>query len=128
MIGSNFKFPKAYKLTNKKEIATLLSKGEAFFVFPIKAVVLPMATIAVPYQILVTVPKKRVPLSTKRNLLKRRIREAFRTQQQIVQPLQLPLHIAFIYITEQIIEQQEIQKSIIKILNKIATRYDASNK
>lgn len=68
-------------------------------------------------RIMVSVPKKLFKRAVKRNLLKRRIRESWRLQKQSMNAS--GVDILFTYSTKDILEFQEIQRSVAKIIEKV---------
>ena len=68
-------------------------------------------------RIMVSVPKKLFKRAVKRNLLKRRIRESWRLQKQSMNTS--GVDILFTYATKDILEFQEIQASVAKIIDKV---------
>ena len=68
-------------------------------------------------RIMVSVPKKLFKRAVKRNLLKRRIRESWRLQKQSMNTS--GVDILFTYATKDIMEFQEIQTSVAKIIDKV---------
>ena len=68
-------------------------------------------------RIMVSVPKKLFKRAVKRNLLKRRIRESWRLQKQSMNVS--GVDILFTYSTKEILEFQEIQSSVAKIIEKV---------
>ena len=66
---------------------------------------------------MVSVPKKLFKRAVKRNLLKRRIRESWRLQKQSMNAS--GVDILFTYSTKDILEFQEIQSSVAKIIEKV---------
>lgn len=68
-------------------------------------------------RIMVSVPKKLFKRAVKRNLLKRRIRESWRLQKQSMTTS--GVDILFTYATKDILEFQEIQASVAKIIDKV---------
>ena len=68
-------------------------------------------------RIMVSVPKKLFKRAVKRNLLKRRIRESWRLQKQSMNTS--GVDILFTYATKDIMEFQEIQASVAKIIDKV---------
>ena len=74
-----FSFPKEQRLRQRETIANLSAKGSPLFKFPLKAYWMPGGADVPRYA--VAVPKKSFKRAVKRNLLKRRIREAIRLNQ-----------------------------------------------
>ena len=68
-------------------------------------------------RIMVSVPKKLFKRAVKRNLLKRRIRESWRLQKQSMTTS--GVDILFTYATKDILEFQEIQSAVGKIIEKV---------
>lgn len=81
-----YKLPSRNRLKLRKDIETLFQTGKAFSVFPFRIIYQKPATTALqPYlKFGISVPKKRIPKAVKRNLLKRRIREAWRQEQHLI--------------------------------------------
>src|SRR5574344_1502412 len=79
------KFTKAERLCSKKEITALFNEGKSFAISHIRVVYrfLPKQEES-PNAILVSVPKKYFKHAVDRNLLKRRIREAYRLNKELL--------------------------------------------
>ena len=75
-----FAFPKKQQLAQREAIAALASRGKVLFKYPIKAYWLPTEDVGCPRYVF-SVPKKSFKRAVKRNLLKRRLREAVRLNQ-----------------------------------------------
>ncbi|MGN0201607.1 MAG: ribonuclease P protein component [Candidatus Cryptobacteroides sp.] len=69
-------------------------------------------------RIMVSVPKKFFKRAVKRNLLKRRLRESYRTQKELLPPK--GLSIMFLYNSPEILESSSIREQVQTILNRIA--------
>ena len=118
----NFSFKKEERLCSKKLIERLFAEGESFLVFPLKFVFL-NSTLPTkfPVQTGFSVGKKIFKKAVQRNLIKRKMREAFRLNKhdlyQIAGENQLALFIIFIGKT--IPEYQQVEDAMKKGLNKL---------
>jgi ribonuclease P protein component len=128
MQGLRFTFPKEHRLIGKKNIQTLLSKGEAFFVHPYRIVYATYAkqsAIDSPIQLCIAVPKRKCKLAVQRNHVKRITREAYRLQQHkllaSLQQSNLQLKVMLQYTQSEAIDIQIAMAALKKILNKLQT-------
>ncbi len=74
------------------------------------------------YLFTVSVPKRLIKTAVKRNLIKRRIREAFRLNQSLLSISigdKEQLHLMFIYTDREVVDYEVIEGSIINLLKKI---------
>lgn len=71
-------------------------------------------------RIMVSVPKKLFKRAVKRNLLKRRIREAYRLQKSLLEGLEMD--ILFIYNTKEVLSSAEIHQLVGSFLSSLAER------
>ena len=82
--------------------------------------------------VLVSVPKKRIKRAVKRNRIKRLIRESFRLNKDNLTDINelngKSLHIAFLYVCDDVLQYSEIEKAMIKALKKIRTNSSATIK
>ena len=120
----NNKFSKHEKLKSKKTIDMLFSKGRSINNGPIRIVFLPKQELTItPVNIGVAVPKKNIKLAVNRNLLKRRIREAYRLNNDEFKTHLINngigLDLMFVYNTKQILTFNEIEDKIKVILTRL---------
>ena len=122
-------FNKRERIVSRKLIEQLFSKGSSFSVsvFPLRIVVMETARMAdnIPVQVLVSVSKRHFKHAVDRNRVKRQVREAYRHHKQIltekVQQEQT-LAIAFIWLADELNESATVEKSVKRLLGKVAER------
>lgn len=71
-------FSKSERLSSEILIKELFSKGSSFYLYPFKIFFHEKTNLSNTNQVLITVPKRSFKKAVDRNLLKRRIREAYR--------------------------------------------------
>ena len=133
-LKNRFSFPKSERLCSRKAIEALFGTGEKQFIFPFRLAVrnieqpMPDDPDAAPFQILISVPKKVFKRAVDRNLIKRRIREAYRLHKHVLysrisdRSSELPafqLHIGFLYVAKTIEPWEIIEKKMIQVLTEI---------
>ena len=123
-------FSKSEHLCGEKRITRLFTDGEAFIAYPLRVVFLiEPKTDAMPLSILVSVPKKRFKRAVKRNILKRRIREAYRLNKQTINEKingkEIQIHIAFNYISNDVLDYAAIEKKMKLSLQKITDKIES---
>jgi ribonuclease P protein component len=77
-------FPKNHRLHEKRTMEALLSGGIALMQKPVKLLWLASDSSKPSFKVAFSVPKKLFKRAVDRNLLKRRMREAFRVHQQLL--------------------------------------------
>ena len=110
--------PKQERLHGKLAVNQLFDKSKRFTVYPLRVHYTQQPTIA-HSRMLISIPKRLIKHATDRNLLKRRIREAYRVNKP-----ELPIDIAFVYMDNQIATHDTLVHCIKKateILNKRST-------
>ena len=112
----HFSFGKDKKLKSRKRIENLFESGKRIKKFPISAVYFLDETKAPEYKIAVSVPKRYLKKAVDRNLIKRRIREAFRLNQSQLNPSQ-KLEVMFIYSSPEVKDYAVIEKSILSLIS-----------
>ncbi|MBC7568313.1 MAG: ribonuclease P protein component [Spirosoma sp.] len=133
-------FNKSERLCSKKILGELFKKGSAsvqtFYLFPFRvlymdavahapqpaeiseAINTPAASLPA---IVITVPKRMFKRAVDRNLIRRRVREAYRLNKSLLTRQEsFPSNIAFLYTAKQIISFEEIEKGMKLALKKMA--------
>ena len=120
-------FSKRERIVSRKLIELLFSKGSnhSTSAFPIRIVYMEKEREGgeEPVQILVSVSKRHFKRAVKRNRVKRQIREAYRHHKQILAekvPQDKTLAIAFIWLADELFESQQVERSVKRLLEKMA--------
>lgn len=120
--------PKNQRLCSQRAIDQLFSQGNSTIAYPLRAVFrfdaegseLP------PARFMITVPKKKIRHAVGRVLMRRRIREAYRLNRQLLFPALDEAHtradIALVYLSSDLADYQTIEKCIHTILDHIAIK------
>jgi len=119
-----YNFTKQERLTNKKAINNLFSEADHLFVAPFNLFwIEKKGGLNSKNQVLISVSKKNVKLASKRNFLKRRIKEAFRRNKielyKTLNEKQKKIDIAIVYQDAKIYEYQHIEEKIKLLLNRL---------
>lgn len=122
-----FTLHKEERLSSQKLIGELFTSGESFLSYPLKVVFLKTEIPQTyPVQAAFTVSKRNFKRAVKRNLLKRRMREAYRLNKPGLYPeiTQKNLHLAvmFVYIGKDIAEFPAIEKAMISAFKKMLAK------
>lgn len=112
------RFGKEEKLCSFNEINNLIKKGESFFTGSFRVVYLKNEGEGKD-KILVSVPKRNFKRAVDRNLLKRRIREAYRKNRPEQSLHSGLLHIMFFYTRKDILNYESIEQQMVHILHKL---------
>ena len=118
----DFSFHKAERLCSKKIMDKLFTEGKTIFVFPLKIVYLETSLLSkFPVQAAFTVGKRNFKRAVQRNLIKRRMREAYRLnkRQFYVEIGDKQVAVFFIYTGKTISEYRQIESSVKKALKKL---------
>jgi len=117
-------FKKTEKLCSKKAIEALFEKGSSFYHFPFQVIWLESPyEIPVPSQVAFSVSKKHFKRAVKRNLIRRRIREAYRrnkhTLYQLLESTNRKIIFIIIYKGDFIPDYHSVEESIRQIIEKL---------
>lgn len=122
-------FSKSEKLTGKTKIEGLFKTGSSFYLDSIR-VRYQVASESSTHEILISVPKKIFKRAVDRNLLKRRMREAYRLNKHLIhlEDQKIFYSIGFIYLSKEILTFHEIQDQLIRCLERLGTIAEKENK
>jgi ribonuclease P protein component len=118
-------FNKEERLCSRKYLDLLFKNGSSFLLYPFRVSYLFIdGQQAYPVQVVINVPKKRYKHAVDRNLLKRRIREAYRLQKQgglydHLPPSQGLLLLSLQFVGKQKYEFPFIEKKLSAVLKKL---------
>ena len=107
-------------INHKKKIDQLFKSGDRFLIDEFQVVYLTSSSYDSWFNILISVPKKKIKLACTRNLLKRRVKEVIRRKKEKyilkLKDKKKRVKIAFIYSSEKVITYKEIEEKINLIL------------
>ncbi|WP_258105863.1 ribonuclease P protein component [Marinoscillum sp. MHG1-6] len=113
-------FSKEERLKGKKNIEELFKHGSSFYLHPLLLKYRSKAADVQCNQLLVSVPKKKFKRAVDRNLLKRRIKEAYRVNKNLLGDDTAPFfHIALIYLDQKVLTYSEIELKLIELLKRL---------
>ena len=123
---------KVERLDKKKIIEKMFAGGSrSFSVFPLRVVYLQVEELEADASILISVSKRRFKRAVKRNRVKRQIREAYRVNKHellnILVERKCRLAIAFIYLSDQLVESSIIEDRMRIALVRITEKMAAPN-
>lgn len=117
-------FRKDERLHSKILIKKLFTEGDSFYIHPFRVTSLQTDYLSVfPVQLLISVPKQSFKNAVDRNLLKRRIREAYRKNKEVlvnsIEEKHIKMIVCFTYTAKTILPYSAIQDKIIIILQRL---------
>jgi ribonuclease P protein component len=124
----NFSFQKEERLCSKKIIDELFVQGKSVFVFPVKMVYIETKlTSGYPVQAGFAVSKKSFKRAVQRNLIKRRMREAYRlNKSKFYEEIgEKQVAVFFIFTGKTILEYQQIETAVKKGIKKLLAELKA---
>ena len=130
MNQTNFTLSKSERISRKLIIDKLFSEGKSFMAYPLRVVYLVNVDLQeAPVAMLVSVSKKRFKRAVKRNLIKRRVREAFRLNKH---QLQIPdsvnnVAVAFLYLSTDLSDFSLLNRKMEEINNQLNKRLCSEN-
>ena len=112
-------FPKKERLNSKIKIDNLFKSKNTFTYNKIKVHWSVNSLEENSSEILISVPKRIIPLATKRNKIKRLIRESYRTNKNILQLDNQGINISFMFLSSEIPEYNSLEEKIKVILHRL---------
>jgi ribonuclease P protein component len=121
----NNSFSKTERLCSTKVISELFESGRKFNNHPLR-IIWRLSDKSDPQhiKILISVPKKYFTKAIERNLIKRRIREAYRKNKNILHSVltekaSISVDIAFIFVGKNITDYNELETKVISVLQNL---------
>ncbi len=124
MLINRYSFTRKERLKSEKSISELFESGYSLTIHPIRLIYrLKNPTTSVPVKIGFVVPKKNFKRAVDRNLLKRRMREAYRLNKSILQSeTSTGFEIMLVYQGQEAVDYDKISATMILLLKKLALR------
>lgn len=120
---STHSLPRNERLRSLGAVRRLFDDGESGFIFPFRYVWFAEPDTERSVEILFSVPKKFHKRANRRNLLRRRTKEAYRLQKQIItEGGEQNLDIALIYSSKEVLSAKSISHAVRRILETVAAR------
>ena len=121
-----FSFKKGERLAGKKNISSLFQTGRSFTAFPLRLIFHQVETGTYPAVVAISVPKRLFKNAVDRNLLKRRIREAYRQEKPEfyarLKERQVTLQLVFQYQHREILDYHTIKEGLIKGMDQLLSQ------
>lgn len=117
------KLPKSTKLCSVKEIDALFATGKGALAYPLRLISLPAPSGQLATRFLISVPKKRLRHAVDRVLMRRRIREAYRLNREIVSAAP-PMNLALVYVSSELLSYGRVADSLRRLLTRLVQTTD----
>ena len=108
----SFSFTKSERLYKKKAIQELFDKGSSFYLYPFRVYFQKSPETESTHQVMFSVSKRNFKNATDRNLIKRRMREAYRLNKASI-PGTSKLQMAYIYTAKEILTFDLIRDKVL---------------
>lgn len=118
--------PKSERLSSLTAVRRLFTDGASSFVYPFRYMVFKSESTTPSVEVLFSVPKRNHKRANKRNTLKRRMREAYRLNNEAlhaaIKEQGKELDIALVYSTKDLLPYKTIENAVRKILAEVVGR------
>lgn len=126
-------FTKAERLTSKKTIDALFNLGTSFAITPLRVIWLESKlNTSYPVQVVVVVPKKNIGRAVDRNLIKRRLRESYRKNKELLYDFLSKIGkqyaLAIVFTGTEPVAYEELEGKIILSLQRLVKENEGGNK
>ncbi|QNL50361.1 ribonuclease P protein component [Olivibacter sp. SDN3] len=126
---AKYTFKKEERLCNKRLLKSLFQGGSSFIFYPYKITFTKVQHLSYPAQVVISVPKRRFKRAVDRNLLKRRMRESYRLDKEVMlypflREREQRVLIAIQYIGKEIISYRKVHRRMKDALLKFQVEYD----
>jgi len=116
--------PRSERLRTLGAVRRLFGEGESGFVYPFRYLWFAEADSVPSVEVLFSVPKRYHKRANRRNLLRRRTKEAYRLQKELLTARVegINLDLALVYSTADLLSSAKIAHAVRKILETVASR------
>lgn len=126
-------FGKAYKLCSRKTIDHLFKEGKQLRAFPLSVYYLEIENVEkVPFQVVISAPKRQFKRAHDRNYVKRLIKEVLRKEKQPLEDLLMAsgkqLALFIVYTNKEIMSYSELEKCAKKMIGKLLAELQTESK
>lgn len=117
--------PRSERLRSLGAVRRLFAEGESGFVYPLRYVWFAESDAVASAEVLFSVPKKFHKRANRRNLLRRRTKEAYRLNKELLRAEGTPsvaLDLALVYSAREVVPYKTVQHAVRRILQQIVER------
>lgn len=118
--------PKAERLCSLHAQRRLFTEGVSGFVYPFRYTTLIEESTPTTVEVLFSVPKRNHKRANRRNLLRRRTKEAYRLQKQqlwqVAEAKGVTVDLALVYSSKDVVAYKTIEHAVCRILEEVAAR------